>query len=361
MSTAPAPELPATREDLRRLRAQFTPCAATYLNTATAGRPPTAAADALRAAVGDWEQGALRDPELDAEVERARAAYARVAGVGLDSVGIASHVASITGIVAGSLPPGSHVLVAEEDFTSVIYPFLAVARERRLRVTAVPLDRLLDTIGPQHTLVAVSAVQSADGRVLDLDALARAATGAGTLTYVDLTQAAGWRPVDAGRFDVTACGAYKWLCCPRGTGFITVAPRARAWLVPGLAGWYAAAQPWQSIYGATLQLAPDARAFQTAPIWAAWTAAAPTLDLLASVSPEAIGAHDLALAAELRAELGLATQASPIVSLTGERIGERLHAAGIVAAARGAGTRLSFHLYNERADVHRVLEALRLG
>jgi selenocysteine lyase/cysteine desulfurase len=357
--TASPTKLSSAAEGLSVLQAEFRPTGSTYLNTATAGRPPAAAAEALHAAVDMWEQGELRDSELDRDVMRSRLAYARLAGVDLDSVGIASHVASITAIVAGSLPEGSHVLVAEEDFTSVLFPFLAIAEQRRLQVTAVPFARLLDTIGSEHTLVAVSAVQSADGRVLDLDRLAQVAAAADVLTYVDVTQAAGWRRVDAGRFDVTACGAYKWLCCPRGAGFVTVAPQAREWLVPSLAGWYAAEHPWQSIYGPPLRLAADARAFQTAPIWAAWAAAAATLELLASVSPDTVGAYDIGLAGELRAELGMEPEPSPIVSLAGERLGERLRDAGIVAAARGSGTRLAFHLYNDREDVYRVLAALR--
>jgi len=34
---------------------------------------------------------------------------------------------------------------------------------------------------------------------------------------VDATQACGWLPLDAGRIDVLACSAYKWLCSARGT------------------------------------------------------------------------------------------------------------------------------------------------
>jgi len=128
-------------------------------------------------------------------------------------------VSITTGLVASCLPEGSRVLCAEEDFTSVLFPFLV---DPRLDVTVVPLDALLDQLGPAVDLVAVSAVQSADGRRLDLDLLAERADQAGARTYVDLTQAAGWLPVGAGRFDVTACSAYKWLCSPRGVGFMTV-------------------------------------------------------------------------------------------------------------------------------------------
>ena len=75
-------------------------------------------------------------------------------------------------------------------------------------------------------------MQSADGRVLDLDALAESVQGTDTMTFVDVTQAAGWLPIDADRFTVTAAGAYKWLCSPRGSGFMTVRPEAMDRLTP---------------------------------------------------------------------------------------------------------------------------------
>ena len=73
--------------------------------------------------------------------------------------------------MAASLRPRSVVLAAEEDFTSVLFPFLRADLEVRL----VPLDRLLESITDEVDLVAVSAVQSADGRLIDLPALADAA------------------------------------------------------------------------------------------------------------------------------------------------------------------------------------------
>src|SRR5215218_3680077 len=172
-------------------------------------------------------------------------------------------VSITTGLVASCLPEGSRVLSAEEDFTSVLFPFLV---DPRLDVTVVPLDELLDQLRPTVDLVAVSAVQSADGRRLDLDLLAERADQAGARTYVDLTQAAGWLPVGAGRFDVTACSAYKWLCSPRGVGFMTVRDDVD-WLVPRLAGWYAGPDPWTSLYGPPLRLAEDARRFSVSPAW----------------------------------------------------------------------------------------------
>ena len=125
------------------------------------------------------------------------------------------------------------MLCAEEDFTSVLFPFLAQER-RGVAVALVPLDRvaLAEVDASRCTLVAVSAVQSADGRLADLDAIAAAAAHHGARTFVDTTQSTGWLRSTATRFDYTACAGYKWLLSPRGTAFFTVRPERRDELLP---------------------------------------------------------------------------------------------------------------------------------
>ena len=87
-------------------------------------------------------------------------------------------------------------------------------------------------------------MQSSDGRLADLDAIAAAAAHHGARTLVDATQACGWLPLDAARFDHVVCAGYKWLLAPRGTAFFYArAPRRASALRPHLAGWYAADPP----------------------------------------------------------------------------------------------------------------------
>jgi selenocysteine lyase/cysteine desulfurase len=273
-------------------------------------------------------------------------AYAELAGTTVDTVGIVGQVSIVSGLVASCLPAGAVVLVAEEEFTSVLFPFLV---DRRLDVRVVPLQQLLDSISSDVDLVAVSAVQSADGRVTDLGALASAARDAGTRSYLDVTQAAGWLPFDAGQFDVTACGAYKWLCSARGSGFMTVGGDS-SWLIPRNAGWYAGDDIWNSIYRPPLRLAGDARRFNVSPAWFDFVTAAVSLELLAEVGVTRIHEHNVDLANELLARLDLPSSNSAIVSLDTPH-GTTLADAGISAAVRAGKVRLSFHLYNTMDDV----------
>jgi selenocysteine lyase/cysteine desulfurase len=322
------------------------PGARGYLNTASVGLPPARSVEVLRARITEWQAGQTEPASFDPDVARARTAYARLIGVDAAHVAIMPQAAVVATLVASSLPAGARVLCAEEDFTSVLFPFLV---DQRLQVELVPLDGLLDAVLPGIDLVAVSVVQSADGRVLDLTALAERATAAGARTYVDVTQAVGWLPIDARAFDVTACAAYKWQCSPRGTGFLSVNDTSD-WLVPRFANWYAGADRWQSIYGSPLRLATDARRFDTSPAWLSWAGAAPALELLADIGLAAIHGHTVGVANHFRALLDLPPSDSAIVTIDRPGAHAALAERGIKVAERAGRTRLSFHLYNDADD-----------
>jgi len=341
---------------LHTAQEEFEP-AGIYANTASIGLPPRRAVDALHEAIRTWWAGRAEAAGYDEVVNRARQLFASLVGTTPERVAIGNQVSTFTALVATALPDGARVLAAEEDFTSVLFPFLAHA-ERGVHVQTVPLAGLVDAIGPGVDLVAVSAVQSADGRLVPggLEALSSAAARHGSLTYVDATQAVGWLPFDADRFDFVSCAAYKWLLSPRGTAFGVVRPERLGMLRPLYAGWYAGDDPWTSIYGPPFRLAKDARRLDISPAWLSWAGTVPALELLAEVGIAAIHRHDLALANALRGRLGLPPGDSAIVTAEGGL--ERLRAAGIKASVRAGAVRLSFHLHNTEADVDAVARAL---
>jgi selenocysteine lyase/cysteine desulfurase len=337
---------------------EFEP-AGIYVDTATIGLPPRRAVDALHEAIEAWRTGRAEAADYDPVVDRARRQFAGLVNTTPDRVAIGNQVSTFTALVASALRNGARVLAAEEDFTSVLFPLLAHA-DRGVRVQMVPLDHLVETIDDGVDLVAVSAVQSADGRIVPggLDALASAASAHGCLTFVDATQAAGWLPFHADRFDFVACAAYKWLLSPRGTAFGVVRPERLAMLRPLYAGWYAGHDVWTSIYGPPLRLATTARRLDISPAWLPWVGTVPALELLADVGIPAIHRHAVGLANALRARVGLPPDDSAIVTVPAEGALERLRAAGIRSATRAGATRLSFHVHNTEADVDAVARAL---
>ncbi|GAA0280117.1 aminotransferase class V-fold PLP-dependent enzyme [Cryptosporangium japonicum] len=336
---------------LDAVRDQFTPDPG-FFNTASLGAPPRVTVDAVHAAIDAWSRGRATAGDFDVSVVGAREAFARIAGVPSSSVAAGSTVSPLVGLVAASLPPGSEVLVADDDFTSLLFPFAA---QSGLSLRSVPLASLASAVRETTALVAVSMVQSADGSLVDLDALR--ATGVPVL--LDTTQSTGWLPLDVSWVDYVVCGAYKWLLSPRGSAFLIVRPDRLESLTPHAANWYAGADIWASIYGLPLRLAADARRFDTSPAWFSWVGTATSLGLLADLDPHEVHKHDVGLANALRAGLGLPAGDSAIVSVPMDEAGqERLRAAGIRTAIRAGAVRFSCHLYTTQADVDLALNAL---
>jgi selenocysteine lyase/cysteine desulfurase len=336
---------------------EFEP-AGVYLNTASIGLPPRRVTAAMAEAIEIWRTGRAEAAGYDPLIQRARRRFAELVGTTPARVAIGNQVSTFSGLVAAALPDGARVLAADEDFTSVLFPFMA-HRDRGVQVKTVPLAGLLDAIVPGVDLVAVSAVQSADGRLVPggLDALAAAAARHGCMTYIDATQAVGWLPFRADAFDFVSCATYKWLLSPRGTAFGVVRPERLSMLRPLFVGWYAGDDPWTSIYGPPLRLASDARRLDISPAWLAWAGTVPALELLAQVGIDAIHRHDVGLANALRARLGLPPGDSAVVTVAADRV-EPLRAAGIAASMRAGAVRLSFHLHNTEADVDAAARAL---
>ncbi|MFE6306254.1 aminotransferase class V-fold PLP-dependent enzyme [Nocardiopsis sp. NPDC057823] len=345
----------STRARIDAARRHFSP-GTVYLNTATHGLTPDTALDAVTQYTRAVAEGRFSPADADPGVERARASYARLLGVPAENTAIGAYTAQFVGTVAAALPPGAEVVVAAREFSSVVHPFLARAD---LAVREVPLEHLADAVGPDTRLVAVSAVQSSDGRIAPLEDLLAASDAHGARLLVDATQAAGWLPLPADRIDYTVCSTYKWLLGPRGAAFLTGTAEALAELSPLAGNWYAAEEPWNSLYGGPLALAPGARRLDLPPVWPAWAGLERTLALLEEAGVGAVHAHNTALGDLLRTGLGLEPAGSAIVSVAAPAGGvERVLDEGIAVAARDGRLRASFHLYNTEEDVERLVKAL---
>ncbi len=302
--------------------------AGTYLNTASYGLPPRPASEALDAALADWRGGRTSWEHWGIPGEEARASYARLLGVPVESVAIGPNVSSMVAVVAASaIPDGACVLAPDVEFTSLLFPFL-VQERRGVTVRLVPAAELAGQIDRDVDVVAFSAVQMATGEVAELDAIATAAADHDVLTVVDATQAVGWLPFEASGFDVVVAHAYKWMMSPRGTAFMAIRPELLADVAPEAAGWYAGEDPLQTFFGPPLRLAASARRLDTSPAWFMWVATAPALAVIEEIGVEAINEHDVALANRFRAGLGLEPGDSAIVFCDAEDAAREARARG---------------------------------
>ncbi|MEJ6490639.1 aminotransferase class V-fold PLP-dependent enzyme [Leucobacter sp. USCH14] len=335
------------------------PSAPGYLSACTAGLPAAATVEALRSFADQWAMGALDPRRISAQVERCRALFGDLVGVAPDRVAVGSQASQFASVVATAVPDGGEVLCVAGDFASLTHPFEQLGR-RGVRVRYAELDELASAIDSRTSLVAWSHVQSASGAVSDARAIGAAARAVGAITCVDLTQAVGWLPVDAGDFDITICHAYKWLSAPRGSAFMTVRAGVQERLTPLAAGWYSADDPWDSCYAGRTPLAAGAGRFDLSPAWPVIPGTVAALEIVSRIDPRLAHAHALELANAARSELGLEPGDSAIVTWP-DRDGADLAAmsrAGIVASGRAGNARVAFHLWNTRDDVTRLRDAL---
>lgn len=331
-----------------------------YLSACTSGLPPRETLAAMAQFTAQWATGAHDAAAIGDDVDRCRALFAAIAGVATDRVAVASQTSQLVSIIAAGLQDGAEVLCAEGDFASLTHPFEQL-RHRGVRVRYAPVSELADAVTADTSLVAFSLVQSATGEVADHEAILAASKRVGARTLADLTQSLGWLPVPAALFDYTVCHAYKWLCAPRGTAFLTVAEGLEYELVPIAAGWYSAENVWESCYAGHTPLAPNASRFDLSPAWPVIGGTVASLSLMSQIDPFEAQRHGVGLANAARAELGLPASDSAILAWPdpdGAALAA-LRAAGITASGRLGNARVSFHLWNTEQDVELFARALR--
>ncbi len=353
----------------------------TFLDSCSYGPPPRRGWEAMQRSLDEWRVGSVPWQTWAESVGASRELFGRLVGVPAGQVATGAAVSQLLAPIAAALPDGAEVLIPDIEFTSGVYPF-AVHADRGVRMRTAPLATLAEAVDESTALVSFSAAQSATGEVADIPAITRRAREVGAITVLDGTQAAGWLPLDAKEVDFLAVAAYKWLCAPRGTAFLTLPTRYSAAdapdtvgtdhlrredffgrLKPLAAGWFAAGAG--ASYGMPMHLADGARSFDISPAWHSWVGTAPALELLLEVGIDQIHTHDLALASRFRAGLGLGESDSAIVTIDLDEAQrswpgalDRLDAAGVRYSQAGGNMRFGFHLYNDEADVDTALNAV---
>ncbi|HYZ11475.1 MAG TPA: aminotransferase class V-fold PLP-dependent enzyme [Actinomycetota bacterium] len=347
----------------------------TYLNNATAAPGAIPVLEALRRVEGEWEAGEFSWQAWEAEGEATRELFARLLGGRAQDVALLPTLAEAAATVAGSLPPG-RVVVGEREFTSNLFPWLAL-RDRGFEVVEVPASdgvtrtaELVEAITEGTVLVAVTEVQSSNGFRVHLEELGRRCREVGARLFVDGCQSLGALRLDADAagVDFVAAHGYKWLLAPRGAAWLWVRPERLRELRPLAPNWKSIPDPYSEYYGGPLTLASTARKLDAPLAWFCWPAARSALELLATLDPDAVERRCLELAAAFRDEaiargFDLVPEDAPTqvvairVSDPGE-VRERLLARKVIGAVRANLLRLGFHAYNDESDVAAALDAL---
>lgn len=325
-----------------------------YLNTASSGVPSIQTGDAVSDSIARWSRGLEQSPDHPDPVSAARSAFGTLVGFPADQVVSGATVSQLAGLVAANLPDDARVLVAKDDFTSVLFPF-AAQQDRGVEVTEVELCEV-GARAADYDVVAVSVVQSCDGRIVDLSALREAARTGRTRVFLDISQAVGWMPLELGWAHWVAGAQYKFLLALRGAAWMAVSPQAGS-LRPHSANWWAGEDPWETTYGLPLRLASTRRALDLSPTWFSQIGGAVSMSWFAGLDMTKVAGHCTGLADGFRAGLGMEPAGSAIVAVDRPAAMTKLTEYGIRYSQRAGKIRLAFHLYNTADDVERGLRA----
>jgi selenocysteine lyase/cysteine desulfurase len=353
--------------------------------------PQTAATRAAAMRYLDsWNGSGMDWDAWIAEVEAARASFARLIGAEAGDVAVFSSVSHATAAVASCIDllaerAGRRVVaLTEAEFPTVAHVWKA--REARgtplrwipvdseeHRVREEEVERALDD---DVLLLSAAHGYYQSGALLDLDRIAAAARDAGVITYVDAYQSLGTAPLDVRALgvDMLASGNLKFLLGVPGIAFLYVRPEIAEQLEPAVTGWFGRADPFSFDPHRTrpLDWAPGARRFDagTPPILPAYIARA-GMDLLLDTGLEQVASWTRTLAGRLidggRAR-GLElmgpsdpVRRAPTVAFRvadSHGVEDALRRGGVIASARGPAIRIAPHYHSTATDVDRALDLL---
>jgi isopenicillin-N epimerase len=167
-------------------------------------------------------------------------------------------------IVARSLElgPGDEVLSTDHEYGAMDRTWRFLSRERGFTYVNQPIpvpllsiqkfvDDLWKGVTPRTRVIFLSHITSPTAIIFPVRQVIERTRQAGILTVIDGAHAAGQLPLDLPALGADFYGGnlHKWLCAPKGAGFLYARPEAQHLLKPLVVSWgYEAEAPGSSIF-----------------------------------------------------------------------------------------------------------------
>lgn len=362
----------------------------TYLDCSYQGPFPQATVERIHRAIElKTRPDRLKAPEYFDLPQRVRARIARLTGAGEGEIALTTSATQAIGIAAAGLSfaVGDEVVVASSNFPSNLFTWLHL---RRKGVTVkvlhpvdgeVTLDQVASLLTPRTRVLALDWVDYSTGYRIDLAAFGALIHDQGGIFVVDGTQGVGGNELILHTLpvDLLACAAYKMLLGPYGTGFAYVAQSLLAKLDLPVVNWYSVegSDDFDSLPLEEFRLIHDARVFDSGETgnFINLHALEASLEFVEKATVQTVNAHCRGLLHRLEdglRSLGYSLSAasrpnheSTIVcfrAATPEAtavLHQRLSANHVAVSLRQGMIRVSPYLYNDEADIDRLLEIAR--
>jgi len=179
-----------------------------------------------------WERA--HGPRL---LDAARGSLAAFVGARADDLVFMPNATSGLNAVIRSLRirPEEEILTTKHEYGAVVRTLEFI----RANVVLCEPDELIENIGVRTRAILVSHITSPTALCLPVEEICVAARRAGVLSIVDGAHAPGQISLDLGALgaDVYAGNCHKWLCAPKGSGFLWARPEHQAWIEPLVISW----------------------------------------------------------------------------------------------------------------------------
>ncbi|MEO7118215.1 MAG: aminotransferase class V-fold PLP-dependent enzyme, partial [Candidatus Limnocylindrales bacterium] len=215
--------------------------ALTFLNHGSFGACPAV----ILAAQTAWRERMERDPvrfmefDLEPALDAARGRLAALVGAQHDDLAFVANATTGVNTALTSfgreLVAGDEILTTDHEYNAVLNAAsrVAVERDARLVIAAVPfpvtgddqvVEAILAALTPRTRIAVISHVTSATAVIFPIHRLVAELAARNVLTIVDGAHAPGMVPVaiDALGAAAYAGNGHKWLCGPKGAGFLHV-------------------------------------------------------------------------------------------------------------------------------------------
>lgn len=283
---------------------------------------------------------------------------------------------------------GGNVVTDGLHFEGALVHLQALERDAGLdlrivmpREGRIDIDDLAQVVDRDTRLVELSLVAMYNGFQHDLEAVCDLAHAHGAYVYADIVQGVGAVPLDvrATGVDFAACSSFKWLMGDLGLGFLYVREDLIGSVVRRTQTGYHSVSSWATHFlpsdrpgpepfSWTLGTSASAHYEVGSVAGSARAALSASIPYLRALDPRRIEAHRQPLLARLRDELPRLgfrcvtpeSTTSPIITFTTSRadVADRFARAGVDARVADRWVRFSPSVYNDLADIDRVLEAL---
>ena len=190
-----------------------------------------------------WQRELERQPtdflvrRFSEELWGARSALAGFVGARAEDIVFTQNATSALNAVIRSLRirPEEEILTTKHEYGAIVRTLEFI----RANVVFVEPDELVSNIGIRTRAIVVSHITSPTALVLPVAEICEAARRAGVLSIVDGAHAPGHVPLDLAALgaDLYAGNCHKWLCAPKGAGFLWSRREHQSWIDPLVISW----------------------------------------------------------------------------------------------------------------------------